>query len=624
MALLRLALLIGLLGAAGLVCVLVGRVAAVHVQTLMSERASAALATMRLDWPMIEIDGLVVRLRGTAPDMHAQALARETLALALPAARIEDHSAAHSQPAPRRPPVRVELYRDVGKLMLLGTLPDEAARAPLLETFRNRAPDLWIEDLTSIGAAPAPQPLAVDLAAEAVLRVPRARVILRPGLLHVTGLAATDAQRLALSRRLLAAAPGGLRLELDIRVPPPVIAPFAVSISKRGAGGLRLELCAARTAEEAAALRGLLRQAGFRDGEALCPHGGGGPPGDWLGAVAAGLGILGAVEEGRFRLHYRLARLEVPAEIPDSAAEAMLADLRSGLPPGFTARLGRRRAATARTGEPEPGPLLDYWMAYDVSADSVDLSGIVPDRAAGMALETLAAARFPNRLLRSTLATRDAPEPEGWRQAAAAALIALEDLEAGRVRLFPGRLRVEAALAAPAAAATLHRALAEAAPGYALSTAFRIDLPAQVLAVPLVAARCVAELNALMTAEPLAFAPGSAVLEPHTAPTLDRAAALLGRCAPGRLEIGGHTDSQGSEGFNQRLSQARADSVREALLARGIGPRRLVARGHGESSPIASNATEEGRARNRRIAFSSLAPEDGADSPDDETARTEE
>lgn len=67
------------------------------------------------------------------------------------------------------------------------------------------------------------------------------------------------------------------------------------------------------------------------------------------------------------------------------------------------------------------------------------------------------------------------------------------------------------------------------------------------------------------------------------------------------VDVLGHTDSVGSETYNQRLSENRARSVAEYLASQGIQPARLLMAGRGESQPIASNATPEGRARNRRV-----------------------
>jgi outer membrane protein OmpA-like peptidoglycan-associated protein len=67
------------------------------------------------------------------------------------------------------------------------------------------------------------------------------------------------------------------------------------------------------------------------------------------------------------------------------------------------------------------------------------------------------------------------------------------------------------------------------------------------------------------------------------------------------VEIQGHTDSQGSDQYNMALSADRAQSVRNYLIMRGISSDRLIARGYGETQPVASNNTEEGRAQNRRV-----------------------
>jgi OmpA-OmpF porin, OOP family len=67
------------------------------------------------------------------------------------------------------------------------------------------------------------------------------------------------------------------------------------------------------------------------------------------------------------------------------------------------------------------------------------------------------------------------------------------------------------------------------------------------------------------------------------------------------VEIAGHTDSIGTDEYNQGLSQRRVDSVREYLVAKGVDGTKLTAKGYGESQPIADNATAEGRARNRRV-----------------------
>ena len=68
-----------------------------------------------------------------------------------------------------------------------------------------------------------------------------------------------------------------------------------------------------------------------------------------------------------------------------------------------------------------------------------------------------------------------------------------------------------------------------------------------------------------------------------------------------RVEVAGHTDNVGRRAANQTLSEARARTVRDYLIGSGIAAERVTARGYGMAQPIASNATPEGRAQNRRV-----------------------
>jgi OOP family OmpA-OmpF porin len=68
-----------------------------------------------------------------------------------------------------------------------------------------------------------------------------------------------------------------------------------------------------------------------------------------------------------------------------------------------------------------------------------------------------------------------------------------------------------------------------------------------------------------------------------------------------RATVDGYTDSIGTEAYNQRLSERRANAVRSYMVSQGIDASRITARGYGESHPVADNKTAEGRAKNRRV-----------------------
>lgn len=96
------------------------------------------------------------------------------------------------------------------------------------------------------------------------------------------------------------------------------------------------------------------------------------------------------------------------------------------------------------------------------------------------------------------------------------------------------------------------------------------------------------------------FETGKANLEPESYTVLDELVAYLNRKDDVKIELGGHTDNVGSAANNLKLSDERANTVRDYLLAKGIDPFRVFAKGYGLSQPIADNKTEDGRAHNRR------------------------
>ena len=97
------------------------------------------------------------------------------------------------------------------------------------------------------------------------------------------------------------------------------------------------------------------------------------------------------------------------------------------------------------------------------------------------------------------------------------------------------------------------------------------------------------------------FKAGSAELIPNSLRTLDNAIAGLKRNAKAKVEIEGHTSSEGSDQLNQKLSEDRANSVMEYMIRKGISKDRVTAVGYGSSRPKADNGTEAGRKQNRRI-----------------------
>jgi len=112
--------------------------------------------------------------------------------------------------------------------------------------------------------------------------------------------------------------------------------------------------------------------------------------------------------------------------------------------------------------------------------------------------------------------------------------------------------------------------------------------------------------GAQLVLQDVVFETGKATLRPGAADRLRPLATYLQAAPNVRVRIEGHTDSVGNDAYNQRLSEARAQSVRGALATMGVQPARIETIGHGETRPVATNANVAGRQANRRVELTLL------------------
>lgn len=591
-----------LIVAIGYACYDIGRRGARAFERLLVERVANGLDVLGAGWAKIEADGLSVRLYGHAPDPQARELAVGSARAAAPLARITSYATATLAPPEHRDPVRVELLRDARGVTLTGQTASRAMRNRLNEVLAEDGPGIAIEDLTGIQAA---QPTRgwgseIPVASLAASWLPNAYVVMEPGQVTIDGQAADEADREALTQALLQRASDRVALVLRVRIPPRVIAPFAFSAYKAAGAGIRLERCAARSYEEQAALLDRLTGAGVAHQPDPCPVGLGGLGGDWAAAVTAGLRALASLPAGRVDIEYRDVRLTAAPPTSETVLAEAEAAFRAALPEGFEGTVALRAEDAATMADIDRGR---YWMHLARDAEAVSMAGQVPDDAAQAAIETEAAALYGRDAVESALVVAGKAPPAGWERAALVLLHQLHAMVEGEADLTGQSVTLRGRVTEPELARPIHDALLASVPGYRVDTRLRVDLPAAFRALPLPPVRCAAELNAINQEAALDFATGSTVMTAGSGRVLDTLAAVLRRCAGGAIQVGGHTDARGSAALNQRLSQARAEAVAAALVERGVPLDRIVATGFGEERPIASNETESGRARNRRIAF---------------------
>ena len=194
--------------------------------------------------------------------------------------------------------------------------------------------------------------------------------------------------------------------------------------------------------------------------------------------------------------------------------------------------------------------------------------------------------------------------PDDWGFRIIAGLEGLRELKNGILNVTPNLIEIRGKTYKKFSSAKITKVVGDKI-GYdqrlSISVDY-IDMPKPV-DDSLTASQCVNKIEETLRVRKIKFEPGSDRVDLAGHETLDDIAKILLNCGDIRLEIGGHTDSQGREQMNLNLSQSRANSVLFELQRRRVLTKNIIAKGYGESQPIASNDTEQGREINRRIEF---------------------
>ena len=575
----------------------------------------ARLRQAGLDWAEVGGDGLRLTLSGTAPDEPARFRAITGAGEVVDPGRVVDAMTVAARGPVAPPRFTLEILRNEAGVSVIGLVPGAAALEALQAQLvrAGRGADFEIVDMVEAADYPVPDgwDATLDYALTALADLPRAKISIAPGRATVTAVADSDAERIALERRLERTAPEGVALTLDIVSPRPVIAPFTLRFVIPQGGAPRFEACAVDDEAGRARILAAAEAAGSAV-DVGCVIGLGVPSASWSRAAETGIAALSRLGGGALTMSDADVSLVAREGTDRALFDTVVAELDAALPDIFVLSPLLPEAAVADgAGEAERGT--PEFVATRAPGGAVQLRGRVYDEGQGDAVASYGRALFG--VADTYVATRvDAALPQGWPGRVFAGLDALAALETGTVVVQPELVALRGVTGSRTAEAEISGLLSDrlgAQADYRIDVTYDEELD-PLLGIP-TPEECEDDLNAILEGEKLSFAPGEAVIESSGGEQIGRLEAKLEACVRAVFEIGGHTDSQGREESNLRLSMARAEAVRDALVARGALPSQLVAEGYGEARPIADNGTEGGREANRRITFTLLGRRDAPD-----------
>jgi len=599
---------IGLPLAAFAAAALIAVVAAVFSVDLIEDSSEAAvrdeLSRDGIEWAQVDANGLQIYLIGTAPNEAQRFRALSTAGKVVDAARVIDeiNVAETAELAPPR--FSIEILRNASGVSLIGLIPAATDREAMLERVHRIAGDTAVSDLLETAEHPAPEGWepALDYALAALDRLPRSKISVESGAVAVTAMSDSAADRRRLETELTRRIPGSVRLALDISAPRPVISPFTLRFII-DEGTARFDACSASTEEGRDRILRAATAAGL-EGKAECRIGLGVPSSTWPDAVELALAALAELGGASVTFSDADITLIAPEGTPEGTFERIMGDLEANLPEIFSlhAVLPQPEAETGPSGPPE-------FVATRSPEGLVQLRGRLASETARTLADSFARARFGSEAV-YTAARIEEGLPDSWQVRVLAGLDALALLSNGAVTVTPDTVTVSGDTGNKEASDEIARLLAEKlgdAEDFSIDVTYLEKLdPLAALPTP---EECKQTIVATIGDRKINFEPGSATPDAQARMILDDVSEVLKECGQIRLEIGGHTDSQGRETMNLELSQARADAILNALRERRVLTSTFTAKGYGETQPIADNDTEEGREANRRIEFRLIAPE---------------
>ena len=570
-------------------------------ETSTTNAIGAALDASGDDWAQIDADGLRVILSGIASSEGARARAYESAARLVDTSRIEEMIEVRADSHIDIPEFTLEILRSGADLSLIGLLPGANARVTVLNGFGELSKTDSVTDLMEAVEFDAPDGWedALQFGIGAARELSQSRIVIVPAAVSVEAFLESQDDAAATEANLRDRLPGSTALSLDLIAPKPVMAPFRFTARAEG-GVISIGECGAESEAGLILIENVLKEAGI--GEPGCALALGAPSPRWSEAVVASIEALQATGNGRVEISDTDIVLEGFEGLSVEEFGGIADRLKAKLPNMFSFSPTPPPVPLADLPPAPPPPSFDATLKAD---GTFTMAGRVGDEAARIAVENFAAARFGGTSVRSDLIV-DERVPGGWSARIFVVLDILAMTTSGGASLSPGRLRISGSTGVEAFQARAKEAMGDRLDGFVTAFDVAFVAPREAPAVAPSARECEKQLAEILARGQIVFAPSSADITDESELILDEIAFVIQSCEAARFEIGGHTDSQGRESMNLSLSQSRAEALRNSLISRGIFPDLLVARGYGESQPIAENTNEAGRAVNRRIEFKLL------------------
>ena len=557
-----------------------------------------------LSWLEVSSDGTRVIVSGFAPDEANRYIATSKISSIVNSERIIDQIIVKKQITPSTIEYVLEILRDDNHISVIGFVPTNLQSKKLIAKLKVMAKDLEIRNLLEVSSFPITDAWkkTLDYAISSVKLLPNSKISITKEEIWISALSESIDDKIRIENQLISLDPGFFKLHLDIQSPRPLIQPFSLRFTMDESGA-SLDKCSASDEYSKVIILSAMIKLGV-DKESDCEIGIGVPAESWMDAVIIAATYVKEFKIASLTFENHNVSLVVSGNTGNDKFENIIDKLKKALPNEFQV------AATLQPVLTKEIDNTNTFMVIKNLDGVVELKGFLNDQTAEIAVRSYASSIFGSNNINDSLRLSD-KLPQNWPIQVLTGLEVVGLLDHGSLIIEPNTILLEGKSANPEIKSIVSEILSKKLGNDILYT-LKLEYDEQLVPKPigLDAKKCVLDINNVIETLGIEFAPGEIVLQKSSNDTLRNMADIMQTCYMVPMEIGGHTDSQGRKSLNLSISQARAEAVMDSLLSYDILTGNLIAKGYGESTPIADNKTSEGRNKNRRIEFTLIMNDD--------------
>jgi len=570
------------------------------IEQAVYKKINTEITLNKIKWIKLNVDGLKVSLSGEAPSRLSKLEAIKLIQPVVSPSRLIDHTTVSSSAAQEEPNFRINLTRNNTEISVTGIVPNKNYEETIfkkLQKFPNVKKNISIfESLTPLDMDLSDKNL--DFVMWSLSLFSQVSILIKGDNIQISAAALNSRDAELLTKKIRAKAPSSLSVKISLVFPKPLISPFTFEYIT-GKNYRVLKSCSSISLDSQNLILTAIQSLSLKK-PALCPIGIGSPSPNWEKAIIASVQSLHSIGQGSVQISDLQINFFTKIDKEKTTVKKIIETYKKMLPKEFTLNVKLK----AEPKSDDSVLMKHQGLRIEKSPlGTIVIKGQLATKLEEQIIYKYAKAVFSNSVINLDL-TLNKELPKILTKNATVGINALKHLHMGILLVDANKLKVsgvsDSILGTEKVRNFLENNLNKA---IIIETNIFYDKSLNPKPVKMTPKECVNSIKDVLISEKIIFEPASAEIKGSSRVAIKKIAAILKKCENIKIEIGGHTDSQGSEEMNLELSQLRAESVKTALLTRRTLVRNLTSKGYGEAHPIADNKTEQGREINRRIEF---------------------